>query len=145
MQLVLLLQEADERMMAIARQGMSGEEASFAVEANIGDQNLKWMEKYRPQKPKYFNRVHTGFDWNKYNQTHYDMDNPPPKIVQGYRFNVCNFLQDETLFIAPIADFLSRSYGRNKNTNIYAPRVSRRFRFCNSSLSRRAAVRRYRI
>lgn len=29
-----------------------------------------------------------GFEWNKYNQTHYDVDNPPPKIVQGYKFNV---------------------------------------------------------
>lgn len=29
-----------------------------------------------------------GFEWNKYNQTHYDIDNPPPKIVQGYKFNV---------------------------------------------------------
>ncbi|KAK2156039.1 hypothetical protein LSH36_223g02000 [Paralvinella palmiformis] len=28
-----------------------------------------------------------GFEWNKYNQTHYDIDNPPPKIVQGYKFN----------------------------------------------------------
>ncbi|CAJ0585697.1 unnamed protein product, partial [Mesorhabditis spiculigera] len=26
--------------------------------------------------------------WNKYNQTHYDVDNPPPKVVQGYKFNV---------------------------------------------------------
>ncbi|KAI3874416.1 hypothetical protein MKW92_012170 [Papaver armeniacum] len=26
--------------------------------------------------------------WNKYNQTHYDHDNPPPKIVQGYKFNI---------------------------------------------------------
>lgn len=32
--------------------------------------------------------MHTGFEWNKYNQTHYDMDNPPPKIVQGYKFNI---------------------------------------------------------
>ena len=37
---------------------------------------------------RYFNRVHTGFEWNKYNQTHYDFDNPPPKIVQGYKFNI---------------------------------------------------------
>ena len=29
-----------------------------------------------------------GFEWNKYNQTHYDIDNPPPKVVQGYKFNV---------------------------------------------------------
>jgi len=32
--------------------------------------------------------VHTGYEWNKYNQTHYDHDNPPPKIVQGYKFNI---------------------------------------------------------
>ena len=32
-----------------------------------------------------------GFEWNKYNQTHYDTDNPPPKIVQGYKFNVSRF------------------------------------------------------
>ena len=30
----------------------------------------------------------TGFEWNKYNQVHYDKENPPPKIVQGYKFNV---------------------------------------------------------
>ena len=47
-----------------------------------------WEDKYRPRKPRYFNRVHTGFEWNKYNQTHYDTDNPPPKVVQGYKFNV---------------------------------------------------------
>ena len=42
----------------------------------------------RPRKPRYFNRVRTGYDWNKYNQTHYDHDNPPPKTVQGYKFNI---------------------------------------------------------
>lgn len=47
-----------------------------------------WNEKYRPRRPKYFNRVHTGYEWNKYNQTHYDHDNPPPKVVQGYKFNI---------------------------------------------------------
>eukprot|EP01079_Euglenida_sp_SAG-EU17-18_P012283 gene12283-2241_t len=47
-----------------------------------------WMDKYRPKKPKYFNRVHTGYDWNKYNITHYDYDNPPPKVVIGYKFNI---------------------------------------------------------
>ena len=40
------------------------------------------------KKPRYFNRVKTGYDWNKYNQTHYDHDNPPPKTVQGYKFNI---------------------------------------------------------
>ena len=33
-------------------------------------------------------RIHTGYEWNKYNQTHYDHDNPPPKVVQGYKFNI---------------------------------------------------------
>jgi hypothetical protein len=33
-------------------------------------------------------RARQGFEWNKYNQTHYDSDNPPPKVVQGYKFNI---------------------------------------------------------
>ncbi|KAK5128661.1 hypothetical protein LTR08_003933 [Meristemomyces frigidus] len=40
------------------------------------------------RKPRYFARVVTGYEWNKYNQTHYDHDNPPPKVVQGYKFHV---------------------------------------------------------
>jgi hypothetical protein len=47
-----------------------------------------WQDKYRPRKPRYFNRVKTGYDWNKYNSTHYDHDNPPPKTIQGYKFTV---------------------------------------------------------
>ncbi|KAI3761019.1 hypothetical protein L1987_51424 [Smallanthus sonchifolius] len=57
-------------------------------EVNVDSQVYWWHDKYRPRKPKYFNRVHTGYEWNKYNQTHYDHDNPPPKIVQGYKFNI---------------------------------------------------------
>ncbi|TXG58385.1 hypothetical protein EZV62_016214 [Acer yangbiense] len=58
------------------------------VNLNLDSQVYWWHDKYRPRKPKYFNRVHTGYEWNKYNQTHYDHDNPPPKIVQGYKFNI---------------------------------------------------------
>ncbi|WWC89448.1 uncharacterized protein L201_004372 [Kwoniella dendrophila CBS 6074] len=47
-----------------------------------------WSDRYRPRKPRFFNRVHTGYEWSKYNQTHYDSDNPPPKVVQGYKFNI---------------------------------------------------------
>ncbi|KAG6512171.1 cactin-like [Zingiber officinale] len=47
-----------------------------------------WHDKYRPRKPKYTNLVHAGYKWNKYNQTHYDHDNPPPAIVQGYKFKI---------------------------------------------------------
>eukprot|EP01119_Soliformovum_irregulare_P008278 TRINITY_DN21409_c0_g1_i1.p1 TRINITY_DN21409_c0_g1~~TRINITY_DN21409_c0_g1_i1.p1 ORF type:complete len:431 (+),score=163.45 TRINITY_DN21409_c0_g1_i1:117-1295(+) len=38
--------------------------------------------------PRFFNRVIMGCEWNKYNQTHYDQDNPPPKTILGYRFNI---------------------------------------------------------
>ncbi|EYB95881.1 hypothetical protein Y032_0155g3068 [Ancylostoma ceylanicum] len=78
--------EAD--MLAIARKGMEGDESTFSVEQPLETQSHLWSDKYRPRKPTYLNRVQTGFDWNKYNQTHYDMDNPPPKIVQGYKFNI---------------------------------------------------------
>ncbi|XP_033749673.1 cactin-like [Pecten maximus] len=71
-----------------AREGMNDEEAQFSVEVALDQQAFLWSDKYRPRKPRFFNRVHTGFEWNKYNQTHYDIDNPPPKIVQGYKFNI---------------------------------------------------------
>ncbi|KAK9195603.1 hypothetical protein WN943_003726 [Citrus x changshan-huyou] len=67
------------------------------AEHNLDSQVYWWHDKYRPRKPKYFNRVHTGYEWNKYNQTHYDHDNPPPKIVQGYKFNIFYpYLVDKT-------------------------------------------------
>ena len=43
---------------------------------------------YIPRKPRYFNSAKQGYEWNKYNQVHFDADNPPPKVVQGYKFNV---------------------------------------------------------
>ncbi|KAI0282375.1 mid region of cactin-domain-containing protein [Russula aff. rugulosa BPL654] len=68
---------------------MDEEEELFNLEENIARPTAyNWEDKYRPRKPRYFNRVHTGYEWNKYNQTHYDTDNPPPKVVQGYKFNI---------------------------------------------------------
>ncbi|XP_059616518.1 splicing factor Cactin [Phlebotomus argentipes] len=78
----------DLRLQKEARKGMNDDEAEFAVETKLDAQIYLWSDKYRPRKPRYFNRVHTGFEWNKYNQTHYDLENPPPKIVQGYKFNI---------------------------------------------------------
>ncbi|CAD8065353.1 unnamed protein product [Paramecium primaurelia] len=51
-------------------------------------QEPSWSQKYKLKRPQYFNRVKMGFDWNMYNKTHYDVDNPPPKTIQGYKFNV---------------------------------------------------------
>ncbi|KAG1148834.1 hypothetical protein G6F37_003034 [Rhizopus arrhizus] len=71
-----------------AAKGVDEDEDLFNIEAEIAQQTYNWQDKYRPRKPRYFNRVHTGYEWNKYNQTHYDLDNPPPKVVQGYKFNI---------------------------------------------------------
>mmetsp|Transcript_31730 Transcript_31730/g.79868 ORF Transcript_31730/g.79868 Transcript_31730/m.79868 type:complete len:508 (+) Transcript_31730:2-1525(+) len=71
-----------------AGKGMADDEIAFGGEVDIDQQVYTWHDKYRPRKPRFFNRVHTGYEWNKYNQTHYDHDNPPPKIVQGYKFNI---------------------------------------------------------
>ncbi|OBZ76644.1 Phenylalanine--tRNA ligase beta subunit [Grifola frondosa] len=74
---------------AEAERELDEEEELFNIEENIvNPTTYNWEDKYRPRKPRYFNRVHTGYEWNKYNQTHYDTDNPPPKVVQGYKFNI---------------------------------------------------------
>jgi len=82
------LNVAEQAFEREAMKEMDNDEARFSVESLLENQTYLWSDKYRPRKPRYFNRVHTGFEWNKYNQTHYDMDNPPPKIVQGYKFNI---------------------------------------------------------
>lgn len=69
--------------------GVNENEEIFAGEEEISTTSKpQWANKYRPRKPRYFNRVQMGYEWNKYNQTHYDHDNPPPKVVQGYKFNI---------------------------------------------------------
>ncbi|KKK20333.1 hypothetical protein AOCH_007244 [Aspergillus ochraceoroseus] len=69
--------------------GVSENEEIFTGEESISTgAKPQWANKYRPRKPRYFNRVQMGYEWNKYNQTHYDHDNPPPKVVQGYKFNI---------------------------------------------------------
>jgi hypothetical protein len=88
---------------AEAEEELEEEEELFNVEENITNpRTYNWEDKYRPRKPRYFNRVHTGYEWNKYNQTHYEYgfiftdhcsnltplnsgENPPPKVVQGYK------------------------------------------------------------
>jgi hypothetical protein len=69
--------------------GVDENEEIFTAEENVTTASKpQWADKYRPRKPRYFNRVQMGYEWNKYNQTHYDHDNPPPKVVQGYKFNI---------------------------------------------------------
>ena len=58
---------------AEAERELDEEEELFNVEENLPNPtSYNWEDKYRPRKPRYFNRVHTGYEWNKYNQTHYE-------------------------------------------------------------------------
>lgn len=58
---------------AEAEKELDEEEELFNLEENISNPTTyNWEDKYRPRKPRYFNRVHTGYEWNKYNQTHYE-------------------------------------------------------------------------
>lgn len=58
------------------------------AEITLASQTYQWKDKFEPRKPRYFNRVKTGWDRTKYNLTHYDSDNPPPKMIQGYKFTI---------------------------------------------------------
>ena len=71
--------------------GLTNEVTVAAIRSGstlLGHNNNSNNDQYRSRKPRYYNRVKSGYDWSKYNQTHYDRDNPPPKIVQGYKFNI---------------------------------------------------------
>ncbi|KAL7675778.1 hypothetical protein ACOME3_002042 [Neoechinorhynchus agilis] len=91
--------DAEDAFERRVKEGITGravsDEASHAEESStvLVEQlpvefRYLWSDKYRPRKPRFFNKVHTGYDWNQYNKKHYDTDNPPPKTVQGYKFNI---------------------------------------------------------
>lgn len=102
----------------VARGIGENEEVFAAEEAVPATAKPQWADKYRPRKPRYFNRVQMGYEWNKYNQTHYDHDNPPPKVVQGYKFNIFYpELIDKTK--APTFKII-REHGRKKGES-FAP------------------------
>jgi len=42
-----------------AKEGMGDDEAQFSVEVSLEKQTMVWSDKYRPRKPRFFNRVHT--------------------------------------------------------------------------------------
>jgi hypothetical protein len=72
-----------------AARGMNENEEVFAAEEALPSTSQPQpTDGSKSRKPRYFNRVQMGYEWNKYNQTHYDHDNPPPKVVQGYKFNI---------------------------------------------------------
>lgn len=99
--------------------GVDEDEEVFAGEEEVSTASKsQWANKYRPRKPRYFNRVQMGYEWNKYNQTHYDHDNPPPKVVQGYKFNV--FYPDLIDNTRAPTYRIEREHGRKKGQS-FAP------------------------
>lgn len=67
---------------------LSFEANNLKTEELDGIENQDWVDIYTPRKPHYFNRVHFGYEWTKHNLAHYTLDDPPPKDVMGYRFNI---------------------------------------------------------
>lgn len=69
--------------------GSKGAAAAGGMLAQIGTGEVYGMDdRYRPRKPRYIHRVRTGYDWNSHNKAYFSIDNPPPKMVQGYKFQV---------------------------------------------------------
>ncbi|KAH8554971.1 mid region of cactin-domain-containing protein [Umbelopsis sp. PMI_123] len=99
-----------------ASKGIDEDEEMFNIETELAKEAYLWQDKYRPRKPRYFNRVHTGYEWNKYNQTHYDQDNPPPKVVQGYKFNI--FYPDLIDKSSAPTYFIEKDPGTNETVTI---------------------------
>ena len=76
------------RIELIKQNPLEEDEEEFGESIELKPVLEAWRDKFRPRKPKYFNRIKTGYEWNKYNQTHFDHLSPPPKVVQGYKFNI---------------------------------------------------------
>ncbi|KAK7255655.1 hypothetical protein RIF29_29070 [Crotalaria pallida] len=92
-QVAAIASKPEDNFEIMAMKAMGAMEDGDAVFGSVAEVNLElpvywWHEKYKPRKPKYFNRFHTGYEWNKHSRTHYDRDNPPPKVVKGYKFNI---------------------------------------------------------
>ena len=101
----------------VARGVEEGEEI-FTAEEQVTTVTPHWDGSYKARKPRYFNRVQMGYEWNKYNQTHYDHDNPPPKVVQGYKFNI--FYPDLIDKVKAPTYKIERENGRKKGQS-FAP------------------------
>lgn len=81
-----LRKSADEPKIVYDKLGE--DEVEMEEHVSISEPSYPWQSEHTPQLPKYKNRVVMGFDWNQYNRIHYTESNPPPKVVQGYKFNI---------------------------------------------------------
>lgn len=64
-------------------------ERLFVEEAvGLPPRQYPWASQHTPIKPRYHNWVFLRIEWTKYNQAHYNSQNPPPPTPQGYCFNI---------------------------------------------------------
>jgi hypothetical protein len=117
------------------------EEELFNVEAPLAAGSYTWGDKYRPRKPRYFNRVHTGYEWNKYNQTHYDTDNPPPKVVQGYKVRAARLWVCAKALMAAVQYFLPGPHRQDQGADVQDRQGARERRDRAAVFHGRSAVR----
>jgi hypothetical protein len=81
--LMLLKDEADNGL------GLDERNMDLNDEISLTQKQNNWNDdKLKPRKPRYINKIRTGFDWNRYNSAHYDKENPPPRTIQGYKFTI---------------------------------------------------------
>ena len=73
----------DELRAREVSRGFADDEEQMLASAEVETANVQGL-----RKPRYLNRIKTGYEWNKYNQAHYTPEEPPPKTVQGYKFNI---------------------------------------------------------
>ena len=74
-----VLEEGEEVLKSDGRELVKPEKSRYSGSSR----------EFHPRYPRFYNTVRWGVVWNKYAQTHYDMDtNPPPRQILGYRFNI---------------------------------------------------------
>jgi hypothetical protein len=77
---------AEEQLLAqLKKLSHDEDERVWDSEGTDGPIRKKWAE---GRRPKFVNFIREATIWTKYAQAHYTADNPPPKQVTGYRFNV---------------------------------------------------------
>lgn len=77
----------EETMVKIAKKSMKHIEP-MNDDFEIESRHLN-VTNYEPIKPNYICGAIVGVEWTTYTRTHYDNEsNPPPKTIQGYRFNI---------------------------------------------------------
>ena len=64
----------DELRAREVSRGFADDEEQMLASSEIETKDVQGL-----RKPRYLNRIKTGYEWNKYNQAHYTPEEPPPR------------------------------------------------------------------